>query len=167
MNNIFKILFFTFLLQVNTDAFALKTEHTVPISNYALPLVTVIVDDKPRSPKYKTIWRAFRNEGVYSVGLYRLNKSHAEKLLNIARKAKESYSEIIKAGRCPNSPIKSDRLGSIKSKGNSMGFQVECNKNNIMLNITMSDEYVINFLSSKVEWQELETLALDILSYYK
>lgn len=147
-------------LSISFNVHALKKEITIKTRSSSLPLTKVTIDNN------KITWSAFKMDGPDSVLLYSLNKSHAERLLDISRKAKNSYSEIINQGRCPKYVVKSGEIGRI-SYGNEIIFEVVCSNNNIMVQITMIDEYAINIVTNKVEWRDIEKLALDVLQIYK
>ena len=86
-------------------------------------------------------------------------------MLSIAEKAHVTYDQIKSIGRCPTNSIRSDSLGEISSFSRSkMGFEVVCEKNNILLKITMHDKYVVSLINSRVEASDLTKLANSVLN---
>ena len=146
-------------LVFNTSAQALTKETTINMSNSSLPWVRV------KSDSSGITWSAFKRDGIESVGLFGLRQADAENLIAISMKAKELYKQIIDQGRCPTGKI-SEEIGILTSNSNYMKFKVVCEKNNILVQIAMIDEYAINVIYNYVEWQDIKKLGNAILKHY-
>ncbi|TKB54710.1 hypothetical protein [Ferrimonas aestuarii] len=149
------------LLLCSHGAQALTKTITIERNNINLPITKVEKSD------HRITWSMFGNRGVDSVGLYWLNQTQAQQLLDNAHKARDLYQQIIDGGHCPDAEIKSRRFGEIKANDNRIDFQVICSNNNILVHYVMTDEYVVNLVNDAVEWQELERLANSVLTHYQ
>lgn len=156
-----KVIVAILAVSISSYSYALTKEVTIKRSNYSLPLTQVKISDN------KVSWSIFKSQDAHSVGLFYLNKADALSLLNSSKMAKKHYSKMIESGRCPTEKIKSGRFGEIKSNGNEIDFEVVCERNNIMVQYVMTDEYAVNIIIIKAEWQDLRKLAESVLEYYK
>lgn len=142
---------------------ALVREVKLPSYASGLPAVTVQTDGT------YALWSMFKvgSNGVDEFGLYTLNESHAKILKRIATDADASYAEIKAAGRCPTGVVRAGVIGALGGgSSDKMTFEVVCERNNIMVEIVMTDEYVVNFIRTKVEASALHKLADKLLTYF-
>ncbi|WP_394130894.1 hypothetical protein [Shewanella maritima] len=81
----------------------------------------------------------------------------------IVEKAKQSYEEIKAIGRCPNAEVSSGSLGGLNANSDKVWFQVVCKNNDIQVNMVMTDEYVINYVSKRFEVTHLESMTQKLI----
>ncbi len=162
-----KILMLVTALWLSCGALAAITETNLPLANAALPSVKITNENGTIT------WGAYKSSKLGSVGLHGLTEADALHLLDIAKKAKAYATQIASQGGCPNGFIQSGELGRLtdhnaqqKYDDDKMIFQVVCEDNKILLEIYLSDEDIINHVSTQVNWQDLENLARAILSKY-
>ena len=154
LRKIFYIWLLSYVLLYTNYASALDREYIISTN----PKITVT-----ESGDRKT-WRIYGTEGIGSVLLIRLGLNEAKYLLNMAETAKSFYKEIIDSGRCPDGIVKSGRFGAIKGPFSEIHFEVVCERNNILMHITMFDEHVVNFLIIRMEAKNLERIAKKLIS---
>lgn len=147
-----------FSVLFSTQALALTQEIKVNLDLNKFPLVTVIMSSD-REP----LWSAALIQGGNSVVVLNLDLNDAKAMLKIADKADNSYDEMKAMGRCPTSTVRSGTLGRLEGWGGSLWFEVVCEKNNILVHVTMLDEYAINQTLNKLEGYQLRILAKNII----
>tara|TARA_R110002096_G_scaffold6210_1_gene28664 strand:+ start:78 stop:560 length:483 start_codon:yes stop_codon:yes gene_type:complete len=152
-----KLVLIVAILSINV--FALNQVINVKKSNQKLPNVDVNIIGSD-----KATWSIYAHNRYRYVSVDKLKLTDAYELLSIAKDAKTSYEEIKNIGRCPNSIIKSGKLGLLKDASRDrISFEVICEKNNIVLKISMYDEYVVNYAYIDVEASDLEKFANSII----
>lgn len=142
---------------------ALVREEKLPSYASGLPSVTVTSNGSD------VTWSMFKvaDNDVDEFGIYRLGKTHAQVLKMAARRADDSYAEIKAAGRCPSGVVRGGQAGVLGGgSSDKITFEVVCERNNIMVEVVMTDEYVVNFIRTKVEASALHKLADKLLTYY-
>ena len=153
-----KLVLIIAILSIHT--FALNQVISIKKSNRKLPDVKVNItgSDKPT-------WSISAYERYRYVSLTKLKLTDAYELLSISKDAKKSYQEIKDIGRCPSSVIKSGELGLLQVDWtmDRISFEVICEKNNIVLHISMYDKYVVNYIYIDVEASDLEKLANSVI----
>lgn len=143
-------------LFISLDATALEREYEIKTPSSRFPTFKVL-----ETPQGKS-WQVYKSDGADFVSLFYLGLPEAKKLLSISDRALASYEEIRAAGGCQNNVVKSGPLGGL-DRGSGMDFQVICSNGNTQVEITMHDEYVVNFLTTRVEAAQLKSIALQLI----
>ena len=143
----------TLLLGLSEHVTALEREYEIKKPAHGFPTIKV------QEANGRKHWSVYHSSGVDFVALFGLDLTDAKYLLKISETALKSYEEIIAAGRCPTGAVKSGRLGEIR-QNSTMAFEVVCERNNILLHISMFDEYVVNHLVTRVEAAHLKRMAI-------
>lgn len=136
---------------------ALEREYEIKVPSSRFPVIKV------KEANGEKTWQVYRSDGADFVALFFLRLSEAKELLVIADKALAAYDEIVAAGRCPVGIVRSGRLGEINRRSR-MAFEVVCERNNVQVEIKMYDEYVVNFLTTRVEASQLKDVARRLVS---
>ncbi|NLS14625.1 hypothetical protein HGP28_17335 [Vibrio sp. SM6] len=156
-----KSILLSLILCVSSGVLAANVEKQIRIKghNYALPSAELrIVNDRATFSFYK-------GQGADFVALYNLNRLSANTLVRYAKKSREVFESMKSNGRCPDGDL-SAHIGSISSRMGSdkAQFNVVCVNNDITVQAVMTDEYVVNYVSTNFEVFQFERWADDINS---